>query len=364
MRLVRSIVIMSLICVFLSACASPEEQVQLTPAPTAVPTNSPAPQEIAIFAPTAAPTPSPMPSPTPDWVTPARQVFFDSLDLDFTVYSEELSKVDLSTYAVVVENTQQFKQLTDDVNASVLAAIDVANESANGLISSPSIYFEPMTWKQVASIVRAFGEQAEQTICDNIAVEITSEGTYTVSIPGFDTIIRRGTELQILTAKFSYAYLNTVYDDDGVEKDYSPYEVPDDYLKMMIDPLPDNHMKNGWYQNREKSTRKHMGMDITGRAKTPIMSVMDGVVTYKGDHYNCGYYIIIMDPYGYEYHYYHFYEPSTLEVGDEVKQGDIVGLMGKTGNSTGNHLHIAIVAPDYAYLNPYEVFDNAGLTDK
>ena len=55
-----------------------------------------------------------------------------------------------------------------------------------------------------------------------------------------------------------------------------------------------------------------------------------------------------------QYHYYHMVEVSDLVcAGDSVKRGDPVGLAGNTGNSTANHLHLAIIAPNGMYVNPY-----------
>ena len=41
--------------------------------------------------------------------------------------------------------------------------------------------------------------------------------------------------------------------------------------------------------------------------------------------------------------YTHIYkEASLLKIGDFVKQGDMIGLMGESGNSTGLHLHFVV----------------------
>ncbi|MDO4564544.1 MAG: M23 family metallopeptidase [Clostridia bacterium] len=334
------------------------------PTPTATASPSPPPIELDIQAASATPTNTPAPTPTPNWIEPAEQAFLEALDPDFSEYEASLKEVDLTLYATVVENTSVFKALTEDINSSIAAALQAAANSASELVLEPDLKYEPLYWQQVAGLVRGFGGEAKEMLKAHISFSADDSGEMRAIIADYDTIIGFEPENQALTAKFTLAYLNTVYDDDGVEKDFEPYPVPEEYLLTVANPLPNHHMKDGWYQNRSKATRKHVGMDITGRYKTEILSVTDGIVVYKGgEHPTCGYYVVIEDEYGYEYHYYHFAEMTTLNIGDEVKQGDVVGLMGKTGNSDGVHLHIAIIAPDYSYLNPYTFFQAAGLTD-
>jgi murein DD-endopeptidase MepM/ murein hydrolase activator NlpD len=75
-----------------------------------------------------------------------------------------------------------------------------------------------------------------------------------------------------------------------------------------------------------------------------------------------GNFVIVRDAYGYEYHYYHMYELSTFVTeGQEVKQGQQIGRVGNTGNSDMYHLHVSVVSPDGKYLNPYDLFAQAGL---
>ena len=47
--------------------------------------------------------------------------------------------------------------------------------------------------------------------------------------------------------------------------------------------------------------------------------------------------------------------------GQFVKQGDCIGLVGSTGNSAANHLHLTVVSPEFTYINPYDMFLDAGI---
>lgn len=85
----------------------------------------------------------------------------------------------------------------------------------------------------------------------------------------------------------------------------------------------------------------HNGTDIAAPGGDKIYSIDDGVVVTVGSG-DTGYgnYVVIMHD-GY-YSLYAHQQKTIVNVGDEVKIGQQIGLVGSTGNSTGNHLHIEI----------------------
>ncbi len=86
----------------------------------------------------------------------------------------------------------------------------------------------------------------------------------------------------------------------------------------------------------------HTGLDISGGGMPPIYACSGGVVTRSGwDPFGLGLHIRVDHGNGYETIYGHM---SRLDVsyGDKVKKGEIMGLMGSTGNSTGPHIHFMI----------------------
>ena len=125
----------------------------------------------------------------------------------------------------------------------------------------------------------------------------------------------------------------------------------------LIYPLKSTiRIRKSWYASRDKGMRKHTGTDIHAEEGTEIYSCTDGIILYIGYATIPGYYVIIKDPLGYEYHYYHMVRKTDfLEQGQTVKAGDIIGHVGNTGNSTVNHLHITIIAPDGKYIDPYSL---------
>ncbi|MBO1299552.1 MULTISPECIES: lysozyme family protein [unclassified Enterococcus] len=85
----------------------------------------------------------------------------------------------------------------------------------------------------------------------------------------------------------------------------------------------------------------HRGIDFGHPQGTPIKAIADGVVIASEYHYSWGNYVRIEHANGYCSLYAHNVS-NNVKVGDQVKQGDIIGHVGNTGNSFGAHLHLEI----------------------
>ena len=86
----------------------------------------------------------------------------------------------------------------------------------------------------------------------------------------------------------------------------------------------------------------HTGIDFAGRMGQEITAVADGVVTWSGDRYGYGIMVEINHGNGYATRYAHNSE-NLVSVGDEVRKGQAVALMGETGRATGPNLHFEVV---------------------
>lgn len=85
----------------------------------------------------------------------------------------------------------------------------------------------------------------------------------------------------------------------------------------------------------------HRGIDIKGNIGAPVVAVMSGKVIYRGWSSVYGNLLMISHDGGYMSVYAHLHR-FNVKVGDIVKQGNTVGLVGNTGRSTGSHLHFEI----------------------
>jgi murein DD-endopeptidase MepM/ murein hydrolase activator NlpD len=86
----------------------------------------------------------------------------------------------------------------------------------------------------------------------------------------------------------------------------------------------------------------HRGVDFAGKEGDEIIAVADGVVTWSADRYGFGQLVEINHGNGYSTRYAHNQE-NLVAVGDEVKKGQIVALMGDTGRATGPNLHFEVL---------------------
>jgi len=86
----------------------------------------------------------------------------------------------------------------------------------------------------------------------------------------------------------------------------------------------------------------HTGIDFAGKMGAEVLAVADGVVTWSADRYGYGIMIEINHGNGYSTRYAHNSE-NLVAVGDEVKKGQPVALMGETGRATGPNLHFEVL---------------------
>ncbi|MBE7733010.1 M23 family metallopeptidase [Devosia faecipullorum] len=100
-----------------------------------------------------------------------------------------------------------------------------------------------------------------------------------------------------------------------------------------------------------KTRRLHTGVDLAAPTGTPIYAGGDGVISYYKWQSGYGNKIEIQHVNGYETAYGHLSRfVDGLGVGSQVRQGQLIGYVGSTGQSTGPHLH-------------YEILINGNLVD-
>jgi murein DD-endopeptidase MepM/ murein hydrolase activator NlpD len=86
----------------------------------------------------------------------------------------------------------------------------------------------------------------------------------------------------------------------------------------------------------------HKGVDIAGSSGEEVLAVAAGIVTWSGERTGYGNLVEINHGDGYVTRYAHN-ERTIVAVGEKVKRGDAVALMGSTGHSTGPHVHFEVL---------------------
>ena len=100
----------------------------------------------------------------------------------------------------------------------------------------------------------------------------------------------------------------------------------------------------------------HPGLDISADKGDPIYSTADGKVTHAASAGNYGNLVIVDHGYGIETRYGHM-SAFKVKVGQVVKRGDLLGLVGSTGRATSSHLHYEVRA-NGRILNPLQLLLN------
>ncbi len=85
----------------------------------------------------------------------------------------------------------------------------------------------------------------------------------------------------------------------------------------------------------------HNGIDLAANRGTPIYAAKTGTVSTAASGYGWGNYVVINHGDGYSTLYAH-QDYYIVSEGDTVTQGQVIGYVGSTGNSTGPHLHFTI----------------------
>jgi murein DD-endopeptidase MepM/ murein hydrolase activator NlpD len=128
-----------------------------------------------------------------------------------------------------------------------------------------------------------------------------------------------------------------------------------------IQPVNNKELKRmvsgyGWRIDPVYGTRKmHWGLDFTADVGIDVYATGGGIVeTTRVNSWGYGREIVIDHGFGYKTRYAHL-SSFLVKEGDKVKRGDLIGLVGSTGKSTGAHLHYE-VEKDGHKVNPINYF--------
>ena len=342
--------------------------------------------EAAVPLPTLIPTPSPTPEPVPETRSDIvegedaiRSAFYELLITDtYTVANPDahyIAEAQEPAFTSIMAHMDEYKALAARIGADAQEICEYASEAVQDIFPDSVMTYrierDTVNWKYIASLLWLMPEEVSYhdfydigfsiEKIDNIS-EYAQSLTFCVSIryrPYFDTLyaLAAGDRDHYMSAEYIMAYGTTVYDDDGNIVPYSMPELSEEYVSQIHKPLKGRPVfYDRWYQGRSNNSRLHTGLDLHARKNAKIYSCTDGTVLYYGYRNTPGYYVVIRDDQGYEYHYYHMSKESAfLTEGQTVKAGDLIGYVGNTGNSDINHLHLALITPDCRYVRLYSI---------
>jgi len=229
-----------------------------------------------------------------------------------------------------------------------------------GAIEFPDEDFEAVDVNSLPSLYRAIWETARKLdIDDDTTSQLVALFAYEVEltqkvVPG-DGIRLLMSQPEVGKRELLYAALTTgsttrelfrFQSEDGRSDFYSPDgETGKRFLTRR--PLQGGGRLASRYGYRVhpifKNRRLHSGVDLASPLGTPVYAGGDGVVKRAQWVSGYGRYVELDHVNGYQTAYAHMSRIADgLKPGDRVQQGQIVGYVGSTGNSTGNHLHYEI----------------------
>ena len=145
-----------------------------------------------------------------------------------------------------------------------------------------------------------------------------------------------------------YQQVAGVYDANWEDNSTNPYRIeqkdlPDEWAIWLVDSLDQYHCPfQGSVYHRGKfgvrRGRRHQGVDLPLKTGDPIYAAFTGKVRVSKYWGAFGNLVIIRHDNGIETFYAHL-SKRYVDVGDWVNAGDVIGLGGSTGRSTGPHLH-------------------------
>ena len=141
---------------------------------------------------------------------------------------------------------------------------------------------------------------------------------------------------------------------------YDPFTITNTFLldlekieeQAWAYPLPDARVISPY-----GGARRHSGVDLKTKPNDEIYAAFDGVVVASGPYYGYGNCIRIKHAYGLETLYSH-QSKNMVKKGDKVKAGQVIGLTGRTGRATTEHLHFE-VSFGGKRLDPAIIFDHS-----
>ena len=172
---------------------------------------------------------------------------------------------------------------------------------------------------------------------------VNGEQNQGVEVVSKETIREAVTEITTKGKKVSHSYISGSFVDTGGDWAWptnSPYIITSNY---------------GY-----RWGSMHAALDISGTGHgSPIYAAKDGVVVTSASHYSLGKYVVIMHANNYYTLYAHLAAHRVSE-GQTVSRGQVIGLMGSTGNSTGTHLHFSVSAgmpyEGGSFFNPWTLY--------
>ena len=275
-----------------------------------------------------------------------------------------------SSTAIPAEMPEEYRVCIEDMRASFArldSAIAAIQENTEGAASLDAIrvkaifytlYFGAEIHGDAQSFVDCFVTYEERTrtvtAVDEDGAETETEETYTIAVPIEDLgLVWRNlaavtgaepTAEQQANAESIYSLIRYGRTDNsalGGELG-EPFTSVDGFCSPLGAGWQSRVTSEFGYRNCPYHGRElHSGLDMAAPAGTSIRAALGGTVVRSTYHNSLGNYTVIDHGGGLTTGYAH-QSRRLVSVGDTVEAGEVIGLVGSTGNSTGAHLYLEV----------------------
>ena len=150
---------------------------------------------------------------------------------------------------------------------------------------------------------------------------------------------KRGLIVEVLRTAGDYGNIAPVW--DIIRRDRDIYRfVPS------VAPLKEKYRISGRYGYRvhpvSGERQFHTGVDMAARYAATVHAAASGTVTFAGTMPGYGKTVVVTHRFGFQTRYAHL-TLVYIRKGKEVEKGEVIGFVGSTGTSTGNHLHYEVI---------------------
>ena len=250
--------------------------------------------------------------------------------------------------------TSQERNYDSELIFGVFSAMDSIAEAGKGIKRDIPIQNSDTTWDYITVVFDLSSQKNEEEEIKNIVKTFYNAPQTQVSpedVLGFLTNAYSEHDFHESGNWTKESVQNTAY---------IPYKgiLPDYSLTDFCFPISGKLTSAFGY--RPQQHRNHNGIDVAAHMGDTVKCALPGVVTKIGyEKAGYGHYIVVAHSGDLETIYAHL--KSTIAVpGQKVKAGEVIGLAGATGNSTGPHLHFETRYRGFP-VNPYSWFNLSGV---
>ena len=272
-----------------------------------------------------------------------------------TLYKDEDQKLTELDYSIDSLNTLKIIKTDDQFHSSIeTKQVDIEQTMMNGIIEN-SLYLDGLkaglSDRLIMQLADIFGWDID------FALDLRKGDRFNIVYQKLYVDGEFIGEGKILAAEFvnqGQSFRAVLYQNGKDESDYYTPEGLSMRKAFIRNPVNFRYISSSLQLKRFhpilKRYKPHQGIDYRAKTGTPVYAAGDGkVIASAYNKYN-GNYVFIQHGEKYTTKYLHF-SKRKVKVGQRVKQGQVIGLVGATGLAEAPHLHYAFLV-DGVYRNP------------